>query len=95
MVKFEMNMDSRIQICPDLNIIWTDKFTSLGIDYDVTELEYITELNLKFKILEIEKSCKLRQLLSLTLIGKINIIKSLFTHKIIHILLSLPSPKER
>ena len=34
------------------------------------------------------------QLRNLTLIGKIDIIKSLMISKMIHILLSLPSPKE-
>ena len=72
-----------------MNSIWTNKFTSLGIDYD------IMELNKKFKPkkLEIKKLCTIWQLRNSTLIGKTNIIKSLMISKILHILLSLPSPK--
>ena len=41
-----------------------------------------------------EKVCKIWQIRNLTLIGKINILKSLLISKIIHILLSLPSPSD-
>ena len=33
-VKSGKNRDSSNILCPDLNLIWTDKFTSLGINYD-------------------------------------------------------------
>ena len=93
-VKFGMDRDSRDILCPDLDLIWTNRFTSLGIDYDVSDLDNITKLNLDPKIIEIDNLTKIWQIRNLTLIGKITIIKSLFISKSIHILLSLPSPKD-
>ena len=93
-VKFGKGRDSSDILCPDLNLIWTNKFTSLGIEYDVSDLDNITNLNLDPKIIEIENLIKIWQIRNLTVIGKITIIKSLFISKIIHILLSLPSPKD-
>ena len=93
-VKFGKNRDSSDTLCPDLKLIWTDTFTSLGITYDMTDLENITNLNIEPKILEMNKQIRIWQTRNLTLIGKILIIKSLLISKIIHILLSLPSPTE-
>ena len=93
-VKFGADRDSRDILCPDLNLIWTDTFTSLGIDYDVNHLDKITELNIEPKISEIDKLIGIWQSRNLTLIGKITLIKSLFISKFIHILLSLPSPQD-
>ena len=93
-VKFGHKRDSSDNICPDLKLIWTEKFSSLGIDYDVSNLTNITDLNIEPKLLEIEKLIRIWQLRNLTLIGKITIIKSLLISKFIHILLSLPSPTD-
>ena len=93
MIKFGNLGDSRNTLCDDISLIRTNKFTSLGIDYDIMELNTITELNLKPKLLEIKKLCKIWQLRNLSLIEKINIIKSLMFSKIVHILLFLPSPE--
>ena len=93
-VKFGKNRDSSDNTCPDLKLKWTNKCTSLGIDYDVSDLENITDLNIEPKLIEIQKLIRIWQLQNLTLIGKITIIKSLLISKFIHILLSLPSPKE-
>ena len=49
-VKFGKNRDSSDILCTDLNLIWTDRFTSLGINYDATDLDKITELNIEPKI---------------------------------------------
>ena len=87
-VKFGRNRDSSDNLCPDLKLIWTDTFTSLGIAYDITDLENITNLNIEPKLLEMNKQIRIWQTRNLTLIGKILIIK------IIHILLSLPTPSE-
>ena len=57
------------------------------------DLNTITELNLKSESLDTKNVCANWQLRNLTLIGKINIIKSLMISKIVHMLLSLPSPK--
>ena len=89
-VKFGRDRDSSDILCPDLNLIWTKKFTSLGIEYDVSDLDNITQLNLDPKITEIDNLIKIWQIRNLTTIGKITVIKSLFISKFIHILLSLP-----
>ena len=93
-VKFGGDRDSSDILCPDLNLIWTKKFTSLGIEYDVSDLDNITQLNLDPKITEIDNLIKIWQIRNLTTIGKITVIKSLFISKFIHILLSLPSPTD-
>ena len=69
-IKFGADRESRNILCPDLNLIWTDKFTSLGIDYDIGKLENITELNIEPKIIEIEKLIRIWQSRNLTLVGK-------------------------
>ena len=49
-VKFGGWRDNGIQLGRDLNLIWTNKFVSLGIYYDVTRIEETTELNVEEKI---------------------------------------------
>ena len=93
-IKFGVTGDSRITLCEDLNLIWTQEFTSLGIDYNINSLDKITDLNLESRILEMEKMSSIWNVRNLTLIGKITIIKTLMISKIIHILLSLPKPSE-
>ena len=93
-IKFGLIGDGRMNICQDLNLIWTSEFTSLGINYNILELKNITELNLEPTILEMEKLNSIWKCRNLTLIGKITIIKTLMISKIIHILLSLPKPSE-
>ena len=41
-IKFGKDRDSSDVLCPDLNLIWTDKFTSLDIEYDTKDLDNIT-----------------------------------------------------
>ena len=48
-IKFWKDRDSSDVLWPDLNLIWTDKFTSLGIEYDTKDLENITFLNIEPK----------------------------------------------
>ena len=93
-IKFGVTGDSRMTLCEDLNLIWTQEFTSLGIDYNINALDKITDLNLEFKILEMEKLSSIWNSRNLTLVGKITIIKTLLISKIINILLSLPKPSE-
>ena len=93
-VKFVRNRDSSDILCQDLKLIWTYNFTSLGISYDVTDLNNITSINIEPKLLEIETLIRMWRNRNLTLIGKITLIKSLFISKFIHILLSLPTPSE-
>ena len=93
-IKFGVIGDSRMRLCDDMDLIWTHEFTSLGIDYNILDLDQITELNLKPKNLKMEKLSSIWKCRNLTLIGKITIIKTLMISKIIHILLSLPRPSE-
>ena len=86
--------DSRDIYCIDRKLIWTNKFVSLGITFDVDNMQQITEINMEQKIIEIHKLIRLWLPRFLTPIGKITIIKSLLTSKFIHILLSLPSPSK-
>ena len=53
-IKFKKLRHSRITLCEDMNLIWTNTFTSLGIDYDMNNLDKITAINLKTKLLKIQ-----------------------------------------
>ena len=93
-IKFGVTGDGRMTLCDDLDLIWTYEFVSLGIQYNINQLDIITDLNLEQKILEMEKMISVWRCRNLTLVGKITIIKTLMISKIIHILLSLPRPSE-
>ena len=80
-IRFGVTGDSRMILCEDSNLIWTHEFTLLGIDYNVQNLNNITELNLESKILEMEKLSFIWNSRHLTLIGKITIIKTLMISK--------------
>ena len=56
-IQFGEDRESRNILCKDIKLIWTTEFTSLGINYDILDLNRITELNLKPKLHEIEKLC--------------------------------------
>ena len=84
--------DDRTTLCNDLKLEWTQEFTSLGILYNLNEFDRITDINVQLKMTEIEKSINLWNARNLTPYGKIVVIKSLLVSKIIHVLLSLPSP---
>ena len=85
--------DSRIIFCPKLNLIWTNKFESIGIKYDTSELYHKTEMNLESRMKEIRSLINIWTPRILTLFGRITIITSVLISKITHILLSLPNPK--
>ena len=84
--------DSSDKFCSERNLIWTNKFISLGISFDVNRMKEITDINIDKKNCEIHKLIRIWAPRFLTPIGKITIIKGLLTSKLIHILLSLPSP---
>ena len=75
-----------------MNLEWSQKFTSLGIIYDINNFSNITDQNIDGKIKEIQKLIFIWNGRYLTPYGKIIIIKSLLISKITHVLLSLPSP---
>ena len=41
--------DSRTTLCNDLKLIWRDEFISLGIKYNVNDMENISEINIAIK----------------------------------------------
>ena len=81
-------------MCEDLKLIWSQKFTSLGINYDIENMENITDYNIENKIKEITKLIITWSGRNITPIGKVAIIKSLLISKFTHILLSLPTPSD-
>ena len=86
--------DNRMRLCEDLNLIWSQKCTSLGINYDIENMENITDYNIDNKMKEIAILIITWSGRNITPIGKIAIIKSLLISKFTHILLSLPSPSD-
>ena len=53
--------------------------SSLGIVYDVSDLDNIMELNIEPKPLEIEELIRIWQTRNLTSIGKMNLIKKVYS----------------
>ena len=53
-VKVGMKGDNR-KTCNDLNLEWTQTFTSLGITYDIQNMKEITDQNITNKVKEISK----------------------------------------
>ena len=49
-VKIGAWRDSRAIFCRDLDLLWTHKFTSLGIQFDVNNMADITNMNIRSKI---------------------------------------------
>ena len=86
--------DNRIEFCKDLKLLWTTKFTALGITYDVQNMNTIADQNIESKIKEINRQIMIWNGRNITPYGKITITKSLLISKFTHILLSLPSPTE-
>ena len=70
--------DSSDKFCLERNLIWTNEFVSLGITFNVDNMEKITDINIEKKICEIHKLIQIWAPRFLTPIGKITIIKSLF-----------------
>ena len=93
-VKIGVERDNRMKLCTDLNLIWTDQFTALGINYDVKNINLIADQNIEIKIKEIKKVIAVWSGRNITPLGRITLIKSLLISKITHILLSLPTPND-
>ena len=85
-VKIGAWRDSRAIFCRDLDLLWTHKFTSLGIQFDVNNMTDITNMNIRSKIGDIRNLIQIWTPRLLTPIGKITIIKSLLLSKITHVL---------
>ena len=91
-VKIGVEGDNRMEMCTDLNLLWTKKFTALGVTYDVQNMKDISDQNIEIKTNEIIKLITIWSGRNITPLGKITVIKSLLISKITHILLSLPTP---
>ena len=87
------NRDNRMKLCTDLNLMWSHKFTALGITYDIHNMKTITDQNINNKLVEINRTIAIWRGRNITPVGKIVLIKSTLVSKFTHILLSLPSPK--
>ena len=79
---------SKNQLCKNLNLIWTDKFHLLGIDFD-SDLAHM-DTNFETKIKEIEKLFKCWIYRHLTPLGRITIIKSMALSKLSHVAMVCP-----
>ena len=91
-VKLGALRDSNIKWQGKFGFNWSTKFEILGIHYDMTKLNAITDLNIQRKLGEIQQLIRIWSSRNLTPYGKVTIIKSLLIPKITHMLLSLPSP---
>ena len=84
--------NSNLCLCSEYKIQWVNEFELLGIKFS-NNLSNICELNFRDKLNEIQSCIRLWKWRSLTLIGKITIIKSLLISKLNHLFLALPSPE--
>ena len=82
------------EMCHEVKLDWVKEFTALGITYDVTSLNEITELNCKSKFAEVEKILLNWSRRNTTLAGRVLVVKSLALSKLEHFFISLPTPPE-
>ena len=73
---------------------WVTDFEVLGIKYRIHHMDTITDDNILGKLAEIKNLIQVWNSRCLSPYGKITIIESLLLSKIIHILLSLPTPSQ-
>ena len=85
---FGKDADCNLKLCKDENLVWTRKFTLLGLDFD-NKLEEM-KTNYFDKIQNIEKMLQGWLYRHLTPYGKIVILKSLALSKLTHIALVVP-----
>ena len=80
---------------PDYKFEWNPlKFTILGVEFTVG-LKNITTINIDKKMGEMQHEINKWSKRDLTPFGKVIVIKSLVLSKIVHILMSLPSPDKK
>ena len=71
-----------------------EEFMLLGIQFNINELQNITDLICSLKLPKMKKVLRQWKRRKLTLNGKFSVFKSLVSSMITHILLSLPSPSK-
>ena len=81
------------KLCTELNLIWTNTFTLLGIHFDV-DLSRINFLNYDKKLVKIKFIIKQWSKRSLTALGRLSIIKTLLISQINHLFIALPNPND-
>ena len=74
-----------------IRLKWTDSFTLLGKHFDVN-LKSIVEHNYNMVIGKMENTLQFYRSMSLSMMGKVTVIKSLVIPKLIHVLQVLPLP---
>ena len=75
----------------DLPILWVKELKVLGVSFTANPTDTV-RLNYPSKIEDIRKLLNLWSMRNLSLIGKITVIKTLALSKIVHLLISIPSP---
>ena len=91
-IKIGSDRESDRRFCRENCLDWVTKFTALGINYDIMDIENITKININEKIVSMKNILHAWGSRKITPIGKITIAKSLVMSKITHILQALPSP---
>ena len=80
---------------PELNFEWNPRsFNILGVEF-TTDLKNITDININKKLTDIVKELNQWAKRDLTPFGKVLVIKTFAISKIVHLLISLPSPSEK
>ena len=85
---FGVGYNSTVQLCPDLKLDWDTDFRLLGVDFDGNLGNM--ERNLDSKIDEIKKLLNTWIYRSLTLYGKMVVVKTLALSKLSHVALIIP-----
>ena len=82
------NRFSKVQLCSDLKLIWSDSFTLLGIDFDSDLAKMDT--NFRDRLEYIEKLYNNWLYRKLTPLGKITVIKTMALSQLSHVVLVCP-----
>ena len=81
----------RLKISQTYQLNWVNQFELLGIIFHVTQ-EKMFQLNFDKRISEIERIINMYSKFSLSLIGRVTVIKTLMLPKIVYLLTVLPTP---
>ena len=85
------NSFTKPQCLSKFNLKFSSNFELLGITFDLN-IEKMIAKNFDQKIIEIEKVLNLYKKLNLSLIGKVNVIKTLVLPKLVYLFTVLPNP---
>ena len=85
------NGSTKPQFLSKFNIKFASNFELLGIFFDL-DIKTMIAKNVNKKIIEIEKVLNLYKKFKLSLIGKVNVIKTLALPKLVYLFAVLPNP---